>query len=621
MAGAGNRYNQMATSPYATQAFMNPYLQASLQPQLQEIQRQYGITGAQQQGQATQAGAFGGSREALMAAENQRNKNMAMNQAIGQGYNTAFQNAQQAQQFGANLGLQGLQGALSGYGQANAAAGTLGQLGQTQFGQQQAINAAQQNVGTIQQAQAQQNLDQRYQDFLKQQNYPYQQLAFMSDMTRGLPLSQSATSMYQAPPSMASQLGGLGMAGLGIYGATGGFKAKGGVIKEHSYAEGGKINLKSEEELREIISSPTSNPMEVAAAEEQLMLRNRMKNNPQTAAIMGMDQPRAGIASISTGDMVPDETAMAGGGIVAFKTGDAVKSKVPIPTNIESYLDKLQKDYDTELTNLQGEQFGKSQAQQQAIEAEMKSRQERAPYMALANAGFGAMAGTSPFALTNFGAGGEKGLATYEKFNAEDAADRKLLLQQQVEQEKAEFARRAQLAGMKQGSITNLMNKELGLQQIKASQAGTAAQKDLANYTKLAAVRESAIKNRIAQIIAERKISTFDAQMNWQPLEAQAIADVDARFAKIPMFQQVLNLEVPKTKETANPNNVPEKLGANIPLPKVNAPTAIAIPLPQVKDASKLSKSLIVGQPYLTNNGTRTGVWDGKQFIPINASK
>ena len=37
---AGNQYNMMATNPNATQAFMNPYLQASLQPQLAEIQRQ-----------------------------------------------------------------------------------------------------------------------------------------------------------------------------------------------------------------------------------------------------------------------------------------------------------------------------------------------------------------------------------------------------------------------------------------------------------------------------------------------------------------------------------------------------------------------------------------------------
>jgi hypothetical protein len=78
-AQAGNQYNQMATSPNAIQAFMNPYIQASLTPTLEEMQRQYGITGTQQQGNATRAGAFGGSREALMAAENQRNKNKILN--------------------------------------------------------------------------------------------------------------------------------------------------------------------------------------------------------------------------------------------------------------------------------------------------------------------------------------------------------------------------------------------------------------------------------------------------------------------------------------------------------------------------------------------------------------
>ena len=305
MAGAGGDYMRMATNPAAAQAFMNPYLQASLAPQLAEIQRQGNITGTGLQGQATAQGAFGGNRAALQQAENRRNVLNAQQQAIGQGYNTAFQNAQQAQQFGANLGLQGLQGALSGYGQAGAAAGTLGQLGQTQFGQQQAINQAQQQVGAVQQAQQQQQLDQAYQDFLKQKNYPYQQLAFMSDMLRGLPLSQAAQQQYTAPPSMVSQLGGLGMAGLGIYGAAGGFKAEGGAIKEKKYASGGDVKLMNDAELEAIINDMTANPLKAAAAEEQLMLHRRMRNNP-----------RAGVAAIATGDMVPEN--MAGGGIVAF---------------------------------------------------------------------------------------------------------------------------------------------------------------------------------------------------------------------------------------------------------------------------------------------------------------
>jgi hypothetical protein len=121
---AGANYANQATNPAAIQQYMNPYLQSSLAPQLAEMQRQYGITGQQEQAGATQAGAFGGSREALMAAENQRNKNTAMNQAIGQGYNNAFNQAQQAQQFGANLGLQGLQAGYQGTGMGITGANT-----------------------------------------------------------------------------------------------------------------------------------------------------------------------------------------------------------------------------------------------------------------------------------------------------------------------------------------------------------------------------------------------------------------------------------------------------------------------------------------------------------------
>lgn len=245
-ANVGNQYAQQATNPAAQQAYMNPYLQASLQPALQEVQRQYDITGAQQMGNATRSGAFGGSREALMAAENQRNKNIAMNQMIGQGYSTAFDKASQAQQFGANLGLQGLQGGqqgvqgavgagqygLQGLGQAGASAGTLGQLGQTQFGQQQAANQAMVSAGTQQQALQQKGLDAAYQQYQAQLNYPYQQIGFMSDLLRGLPLTQQSQSMYQNP-SMISQAAGLGTAGMGAYGM---YKmansAKGGQIKE-----------------------------------------------------------------------------------------------------------------------------------------------------------------------------------------------------------------------------------------------------------------------------------------------------------------------------------------------------------------------------------------------------
>jgi hypothetical protein len=121
-AQTGLGYGQQAQDPNAVQGFMNPYIQASLQPQLAEMERQYGISGAQQQSQAAKSGAFGGSREALMAAENQRNKNTAMNQVIGQGYNQAFNNAQQQMAQAAQLGMQGAGMGLQGAGQAGSQA-------------------------------------------------------------------------------------------------------------------------------------------------------------------------------------------------------------------------------------------------------------------------------------------------------------------------------------------------------------------------------------------------------------------------------------------------------------------------------------------------------------------
>jgi hypothetical protein len=212
---AGQRYANQATNPYAMQGYMNPYLESALNPALNEISRQYDITGTKEMSDATRSGAFGGNREALMAAENQRNKNMAMNQAIGQGYNQAFNQAQQAQQYGANLGLQGAQAGIQG-GQALAGIGGQG------LQAEQGILSAQQAVGAAQQAQQQQMINQAIQNYATAQQYPQQQLAFMNAQIRGLPMQTMTTQGYQAAPSAVSQAAGLGtagIAGLGLYNA------------------------------------------------------------------------------------------------------------------------------------------------------------------------------------------------------------------------------------------------------------------------------------------------------------------------------------------------------------------------------------------------------------------
>ena len=124
-------------------------------------------------------------------------------------------------QFGSNLGLQGA-------GLANQSAGILGQLGQTQFGQQQAITDAMMKTGQMQQGQEQKGLDIQYQNYLDSMNYPYKQLGYMSDFFRGLPMSQLSSTMYAQPPSMISQAAGLGTAALGVSK----FMARGGSVND-----------------------------------------------------------------------------------------------------------------------------------------------------------------------------------------------------------------------------------------------------------------------------------------------------------------------------------------------------------------------------------------------------
>lgn len=233
LGGYGQYAQRQMTSPFAQQQYMSPYIQNALQPTLREMQRQYAITGAQEAGKATAAGAFGGTREALMQAENERNKNIAMNQAIGQGYQQAFTQGQQAQQQALGMGLQGLQGAQAGYGQLGQLGTQLGQLGTAQLAAQQGILGTQAQMGGAQQAQQQNIINQAIQNYAMAQQYPQAQLGFISSLLHGLPMQAATTQGYQAPPSAVSQLAGLGTAGLGAYGLyNAATKKKGGAIKE-----------------------------------------------------------------------------------------------------------------------------------------------------------------------------------------------------------------------------------------------------------------------------------------------------------------------------------------------------------------------------------------------------
>jgi hypothetical protein len=221
------------TQPGAASAYMSPYMQNVTDLQMASARRQDDIARQGRQARATAAGAFGGSRQAIEEAEAGRALGSQLGTIQAQGLQGAYSNAQnqfnteqQSRAQAAGIGLQGLGTGLQG-------ASTLGQLGQTQYGQESGIAQLQQQFGAGQQAQMQNILNTQQQDFLNAQNAPYKQLSYMSDMLRGMPLTQQSQSIYQSPSSQTAQLAGIG---LGAYGLS---RAGGGTVS--SYADGGDV--------------------------------------------------------------------------------------------------------------------------------------------------------------------------------------------------------------------------------------------------------------------------------------------------------------------------------------------------------------------------------------------
>ena len=447
LANTGAQYQQMATNPNAVQAYMNPYVGAALDPQIQAMRREYGVTGAQQQSNATKLGAFGGSREALMASENQRAMNAAIDATIKQGYDKAFQSAQQAQQFGANLGLQGNQAALSGLGQAGQAASTLGGLGTQQLAAEQGILNTQSLMGAQQQQQQQNIMNQAIQDYATAQQYPMMNLSNMSSLLRGLPLQSTATTTYQAAPSSIAQIAGLG---TGIAGIASLMKAKGGVVK--SYAKGGITSLANREAIAEDLSAgQLQQALKNGTIPEYIgvpLLQDKMRLQQVAQAAAARQEAEAQRDQPTIADQIMREAqgidmadsgmpkeGFAGGGIVAFANRGLVKDIAHgsyASPELDYTPEKYDEQYAQELYQMglnpatgkryteqeimakeasKREQRGikdiyKGQLEEvEADKAKLEGQKDRALGLSLLSASGKMLGSTSPFALTGIGEG------------------------------------------------------------------------------------------------------------------------------------------------------------------------------------------------------------------------
>jgi hypothetical protein len=206
-----------------------------LQNAFQQAQQQFGADRAAQMqaalanqqaglttGQQNLAALLGvqqlGAGQSLQSQQlNQAAQLQAQQQALGQNQ-TAQQLMEQSKQFGANLGLQGLQ-------QQLAAAGALGGLGMQGYQQRMGIGQAQLGAGAQGQAMEQELLNQQYQDFINQQQFPYKQAEFGMGILRGIPATGQVGTFYQQSPSMFNSILGAGMMGMGsLFGGLGGSK-------------------------------------------------------------------------------------------------------------------------------------------------------------------------------------------------------------------------------------------------------------------------------------------------------------------------------------------------------------------------------------------------------------
>ena len=151
-----------AGTPGIASQYMNPYLQSVLNPQLEELRRTSQMNLQPNLAKMTQAGGYGGGRQAIMESEANRNLLQEQNKAIGQGYANAYD---------------------KGMGQFN-----------TEVGQAKDLTNMLANAGQAQRGIEQEGITADYNEFLAQRDYPMKQTQYLQSMLQGLPISTVTNS-------------------------------------------------------------------------------------------------------------------------------------------------------------------------------------------------------------------------------------------------------------------------------------------------------------------------------------------------------------------------------------------------------------------------------------------
>lgn len=269
--------------------YMNPYLQNALAPQLREAASAGMMAQNMDAAKAVGQGAFGGTRGALQQSLTQKNVLQNMADINAKGYSDAFNQA--AGMFNADQARR---------------------IQEAQFGSQYGmdVNKLQNTYGQQQQAQQQRAQDIAYQNFLDQQNYPYKQLSYMSDLIKNPAIgSTSQRQMYEGSPNMLNTVAGLGL------GAASLMKAGGGVV---GYADGGDVT--SPENINAILEKLSDQELAQVPRMHPELADEVQQIQAQRAQVrLGATSQDQGIAAAPAPNL--QGLSMAQGGIVAFSEG------------------------------------------------------------------------------------------------------------------------------------------------------------------------------------------------------------------------------------------------------------------------------------------------------------
>tara|TARA_R110001606_G_scaffold75298_3_gene174446 strand:- start:6449 stop:7255 length:807 start_codon:yes stop_codon:yes gene_type:complete len=176
------------TSGATAQNYMSPFMDAALEPQMAEAQRQAEIQRVQNASRLGKAGAFGGSRQAIMESEGQRNLLRNMADIYGTGMQTAY--------------TQGMGQFNTEQGRAQQAQNDVNRYGLAALG-------AQQTAGGVQQGLEQQGVAADYAQFKEERDDPFKKVQYQQSLLQGLPIEAMSYDINE-PAEWTQWLGGVG---------------------------------------------------------------------------------------------------------------------------------------------------------------------------------------------------------------------------------------------------------------------------------------------------------------------------------------------------------------------------------------------------------------------------